>query len=663
LNLKLNLKNLNLRKRLLVLFLVTSLIPLIIFSAVSVTSFFLKSQKDTYKFNEKKLDSVASEINGMLNNYFGTLRTIARQPAVRNFDLEEVKGILADAARINPDLDLCLDNKEGDQLVKSNDDDLINVFERDFFQRAIKGNELYVSDVVLAKTTGKFMITISTPVRDNNSNIVGVLQANIQLDKLSEYVTELSQDGSSVYILSRQKTVLAHPNIEYVNNQEDFGNLAFVAESASADVTTSRAKNINGEAVIASYCYNYLTGWLIVVETPVKIAMESVYDLIKIYGIMFVIVTIIIVLSSRYFAKDFAKPLITLASVMKTIADGELKEFDFEINSNDEIGQVYESFKIMSDNLRELVNNIQTASIKLVSQATQLSTATDEATQSLTQVVTTINEMAQGNSDQASMVQSTTDAINLVNDIVSDATIKTETAADKAKESLDLALEGQKAIERQTQKIEENNKYTKEVGESIHELAAMAGEVRNIVAVINDIATQTNLLALNASIEAARAGESGRGFAVVAEEIRKLAEQSGNSTKRIEDIVKNIGSKVEETVNNMNQVKESVIVMGASAEDTRRSFDRIFSAVTELAQIAKEVNTAFEEISRKTEEVSEQAMSISAVIEEASASMEEISASSEEQLASVETITYSTEQLKNMAGSLMAQVKKFKIIK
>ena len=652
--------NLKLRTKLLSILLITSLIPLIVFTSVSAGAFISKSRKDTYQVNEDKLEIVKSKIEGMLDKHFTTLQTIAYQPAVRNFELDKVKSILVDAAKVNPDLLLCLDNTQGDQLVKSNDDSLTNVSERDFFQKAVNGTEKYVSDVILAKTTGKLMVVISTPVRDTNSNIVGVLQANIQLGQLSDYVRQLSQEGSNVYILSRQKTVLAHPNEEYVQNQEDFGSLEFVSEY-TGEITTLRTKNINGEKVIVSYCPNELAGWLIVVETPLKTAMTSVYQLLYIYFTMFAIVIIVVVISSQYFSKLVAKPFVTLSSVMKTIADGELKDFDIEINSNDEIGQVYKSFKTMNQNLRSLVGNIQTTAGSLASQSLQLSAATEQTSQSLTQVVTTISEMAQGNSDQASMVQTTTDAISKVNDIVSDATVKTDTAADKAQETLELAIEGQEAIKRQSQKIEENNRYTNAVGESIQELAAMADAIHNIVGVINNIANQTNLLSLNASIEAARAGDAGRGFAVVAEEIRKLAEQSADSTRQIEELVKSIYDKIEETVVHMNRAKDSVISMEASADDTKKSFDRIFGSVTDLAQIAKDVNIAFDEISKQVEEVAKQAVDISAVVEEASAGMEEISASSEEQLAAMETIANSSEELKNMANDLLTQVSKFRI--
>lgn len=315
----------------------------------------------------------------------------------------------------------------------------------------------------------------------------------------------------------------------------------------------------------------------------------------------------------------------------------------------------------MNKNLKDLIGKIQLTASTLASHSLQLSSTTEETTQSLNQVVLTINEMAQGNSDQALMVQETSNAIAKVDSIITEATQKTEVAVDRAKKTLELTKLGQSAIENQNQKIEENNKYIDVVGHSINRLSSMADEIENIIKIISGIAEQTNLLALNASIEAARAGEAGRGFAVVAEEIRKLAEQTGNFTKNIEDIVKEIYERVSEAVKTMKQAREIVQTMELSSTDTKECFSNIFTSVTELVQIVNDLSIALEEVNNQANEVTEQAMGISSVTEEAAASMEEISASSEEQLASMETIEQSSIQLKELAEELLNQVQKFKL--
>ncbi|HHY26703.1 MAG TPA: methyl-accepting chemotaxis protein, partial [Desulfitobacterium dehalogenans] len=209
-----------LKTRLFSMLLATSLIPLLIFSAVSIPSFISNSQQSSYQLSQDKIAIAKAEINGMLDKNFNTLHMVANQPAIRNFDLPNAKNILLDAVKVNPELIIALDDTEGQQVVKSNDDALTKINERDFFKQAMNGTEEYVSDILVAKATGELIVVISTPVRDMNNNIVGVLQANIQLAQLSDFVTELSEGGSSIYVISRQGIVLAHPLIEYVQNQE-----------------------------------------------------------------------------------------------------------------------------------------------------------------------------------------------------------------------------------------------------------------------------------------------------------------------------------------------------------------------------------------------------------------------------------------------------------
>lgn len=124
-----------LKARLFSMLLATSLIPLLIFSAVSIPSFISSSQQSSYQLSQDKIAIAKAEINGMLDKNFNTLHMVANQPAIRNFDLPNAKNILLDAVKVNPELIIALDDTEGQQVVKSNDDALTKINERDFLSK------------------------------------------------------------------------------------------------------------------------------------------------------------------------------------------------------------------------------------------------------------------------------------------------------------------------------------------------------------------------------------------------------------------------------------------------------------------------------------------------------------------------------------------------
>lgn len=138
----------------------------------------------------------------------------------------------------------------------------------------------------------------------------------------------------------------------------------------------------------------------------------------------------------------------------------------------------------------------------------------------------------------------------------------------------------------------------------ISEMVDMDKDVQSIVKIvslINDISEQTNLLALNASIEAARAGEAGRGFAIVAEEVRELAEQSGQSTKSITDIMDSIRRKSEHMVLALNESYSAGADRTTNLQGAIDSLNGVMTAAQEILPSIKMVDNNVEAIVEQRE--------------------------------------------------------------
>ena len=127
-----------------------------------------------------------------------------------------------------------------------------------------------------------------------------------------------------------------------------------------------------------------------------------------------------------------------------------------------------------------------------------------------------------------------------------------------SEKTLELSKKGNEAMNNTTEAINKVSATVLETAEKIRNLKDKSSEISGSAGLIAEVADQTNLLALNAAIEAARAGEHGRGFAVVADEVRKLAERTGQTTAQITNMISDIQKEIEVTVAAMEQTLPQV---------------------------------------------------------------------------------------------------------
>lgn len=295
-----------------------------------------------------------------------------------------------------------------------------------------------------------------------------------------------------------------------------------------------------------------------------------------------------------FLTRAIALPLNQMKNLMEKLAEGDLTQ-TADIKTNDEVGILAQSFNKMTTNLRATVQNILSAAENLSASSEQVSASTDE--------------IASASHNQANSAQTMNELFRELSEAINSVAQNTEKAAELANNTIQIAQEGEKVL---LSSMEGANVTHKQMSN----LEKDSNKIGEIIKVIDDIADQTNLLALNAAIEAARAGEQGRGFAVVADEVRKLAERSGEATKQITEIIKDMQKN---TAISVKSVQKGL----SFTQQSGKAFENIIQMVNETGNKVTEIAGASEEQAAQSAEVLTFIESISAATEEASASSEE----------------------------------------
>ena len=293
---------------------------------------------------------------------------------------------------------------------------------------------------------------------------------------------------------------------------------------------------------------------------------------------LLVIAVLIGIAATFFLIRMITKPLVLVTDRIGRIADGDLTVEPLHIKNNDEIGKLAQSFNQMKQNLQTLLRKVSETSEQVAASSEELYASSEQSANAATQVAESVQDIsrsadAQMNSMEENKIAMEESSVGLQHIAESASTVSESSA-----EVLKVAEQGNQVIKQTVVQMEEINQAVQSAANVIQDLGENSKRIGQIIEVISDIANQTNLLALNAAIEAARAGEHGKGFAVVADEVRKLAEQSKQSSEEIASLIQGIQDNTTHVIHAMDKGTEEVKSGSAIVAQAGDAFQHILSS-------------------------------------------------------------------------------------
>jgi len=382
------------------------------------------------------------------------------------------------------------------------------------------------------------------------------------------------------------------------------------------------------------------------------------------------------------------RPITVVAGVLKSVAAGDLTR-SIDVDTKDEIGDLARDFNTTLDEIKDMVGTIK-------KEADGLSEIGNDLAGNMTKTAAAINQITANIQSIKGRVMNQSASVTQTNATMEQVIANIDKLNGHVENQSSNISQASSAIEEMVANIGSvtstlvNNaanvstlKEASEVGrgglqgvvKDIQEIARQSEDLLKINSVMKNIASQTDLLSMNAAIEAAHAGEAGKGFAVVAEEIRNLAESSGEQSKIISNVLKKIKGSIDnivqstESVLNKFEAIDSGVKTVAQQEDNIRSAmeeqgegsKQVLEGVVNVNEITRQVKGGSEEMLVGSKEVMNESRNLEKVTQEITSGMNEMACGADQVNIAVNQVNEISLKNRESIKTLMREVSRFKV--
>jgi len=454
--------------------------------------------------------------------------------------------------------------------------------------------------------SGGPMVSIAHTFKNTQGELAGVQSVDVTLSTLTDILDDIKLGETGYLILiDKTGTVLADPK----NPKNNFKNIKMLSSPLFTQLKKSPAQlnfstELNGKSIDVTTYFSEELGWRFVGVIDSAEIMEPTYEMITTITFIAIIMVAVFVALGIWMANKIVLPINRVSDGLRDIAQGEgdlTKRLD--VIGNDEIGQLAKWFNQFLDSIHHLVVDIKSRAITLGETASNSSNQISDIKASSHKQEHSIEQAGNITSAMATMAQTVSnDCRSTMEDI---------------EHTERFSNQGNTIISASVEEVNQLSESLTESSQAMQLLEHESENITNILDVIRAIAEQTNLLALNAAIEAARAGEQGRGFAVVADEVRTLAQRSRESTEEIDSVLSNlieqtrtVSQKMTHSVDRSKQSIEKTQQAHQSFDEIRSSVNQIKEKIAHIAQAADEQYHSSDSINQNISGISDSARGI-----------------------------------------------------